>query len=33
MLVEEELAFSIYGGSTVSAGVEVTFAAGRVSRR
>jgi hypothetical protein len=33
MLVEEEFAFSVYGGATVSAGVEVTFAARRRSGR
>jgi hypothetical protein len=31
MLVEEELACSVYGGMTLSAGVEVTFAARRAS--
>jgi hypothetical protein len=33
MLVEEELAFSVYGGVSVSAGLEVTFAARRASGR
>jgi hypothetical protein len=33
MLVEEELALSLYGGITVSAGVEFTVAASRASGR